>query len=77
MCEKMLDWSQSREAATVPLASVGRISLGTPIMSSIPVPENGDRVFGSGLKSRIRDIPLELRRLMTVAGSGRFVATVP
>lgn len=65
------------ELATVPLASVGRISFGTPIIRSIPVPEKGDRASGSGLKSRTLDIPLDLRRSITVVAGGRLEATRP
>ena len=41
------------------MARLGRISLGTPIMSLIPEPEKDCRVDGSGLKIRTFEMPLE------------------
>lgn len=59
------------------LARVGRISLGTPTKSSIPVPANGCKASGSGLNSLILETPIDLMRLMASEGGGRFVPTRP
>lgn len=61
----------------LPAAREGRISLGTPMMRLIPVPENDFRVNGTGLKTRTFEMPLDVRRLMTSDGRGRLSATRP
>lgn len=59
------------------VAMEGSSSLGTPIVSWIPVPENGFSDSGSGLNSRTLEIPLVLMRFTASEGGGRLLATRP
>lgn len=59
------------------MAIEGSSSLGTPIVSWIPVPENGWSDSASGLNSRMLEIPLVVMRFTAAEGGGRLLATRP
>ena len=59
------------------MAMEGSSSLGTPTVRLIPVPENGFSDSGSGLNSRMLEIPLVLMRFTAADGVGRLLATRP
>ncbi|KVH97817.1 hypothetical protein Ccrd_000082, partial [Cynara cardunculus var. scolymus] len=61
----------------VPVAIEGRSSLGTPIVSWIPEPENDWSDSGLGLNSRMLKIPLVVMTLTAAEGGGRLLATRP